>query len=156
MTKEEPRPAVDISGKVNGLSVAYYEGDWRILPNFSELTPKTTKTAAKFDLSQSERNNYIALKFEGYISVPVTGVYTFFVNSDDGSRLFIGDKMLLDNDGIHGMVEKSGSIALQAGEHPITLLYFNGTSGRGLRVSYEGPDIEKQEIPEKALFRISS
>jgi hypothetical protein len=156
ITKAEPRPAVDISEKVNGLSVAYYEGDWKILPNFSELTPKTTKTVGKFDLSLSERNDYFALKFEGYISVPVTGVYTFFVNSDDGSRLFIGDKMLLDNDGIHGIVEKSGSIALQAGEHPITLLYFNGTGGRGLRVSYEGPDIEKQEIPEKALFRISS
>jgi len=154
LKKTVPKPAETVVNPVKGLSAAYFEGNWRALPNFSDLTPVKMKTAQKFDLSPAERNNNFALRFKGYIRVPETGVYTFYTASDDGSRLFIGDTMLIDNDGVHGVQEKYGSIALEAGMHSIMVLYFQGTSGLGLQVSCEGPKIEKQEIPSNILYRI--
>jgi hexosaminidase len=49
------------------------------------------------------------------------------------------------------MKEVRGSIALEAGSHPIVLTFFQGSGGRGLRVYYEGPGINKQAIPPEML-----
>ncbi len=91
--------------------------------------------------------------YSGFVRVPVDGVYTFFTDSDDGSRLYIGDELVVDNDGLHGMLEKGGAIALGAGLHPIRVLFFNKTGGDGLKVSYSGPGVEKKPIPVEALYR---
>ncbi|MFC1556444.1 chitobiase/beta-hexosaminidase C-terminal domain-containing protein, partial [candidate division KSB1 bacterium] len=149
MTKVQPIASEFITRMSRGLALSYYEGSWEALPDFSQLTTKTEKTAAVFDLSLAEREDNYALKFEGYIQIPVTGVYTFFVSSDDGARLYRGDRMLIDND---SMREKYYSLALEEGMHPVSLLYFQRTRGKGLRVSYEGPGIEKQEIPSNILY----
>ena len=90
--------------------------------------------------------------FEGFIRVPNDGIYTFYTNSDDGSRLYIGSIQVSDNDYDHPMTEKSGQIALMAGIHPVTITFFQGRGGKGLEVSYEGPGVEKQQIPPQALF----
>jgi hypothetical protein len=60
--------------------------------------------------------------------------------------------LAVNNNGGHGMVEKSGTVSLAAGLYPIRVEYFEG-GGEGLEVSYEGPGIEKQVIPASALFQ---
>jgi signal transduction histidine kinase len=60
---------------------------------------------------------------------------------------------VVDDDGIHTMTEKSGSIYLHAGRHPICLDWFNGPEKYGLKVEYQGPDLPRQQIPDSALFR---
>jgi hypothetical protein len=84
--------------------------------------------------------------------LPKAGVYTFYTASDDGSRLHIGDTLVVDNDELHGIVEKSEQIALAAGLHSITVTYFNCTGGRELKVLYQGPGIDKQSIPASLLW----
>lgn len=42
---------------------------------------------------------------EGTINVPATGNWTFFTSSDDGSRLYIDGNEVVNNDGLHGVVE---------------------------------------------------
>lgn len=59
---------------------------------------------------------------------------------------------LVNNDGNHGLQERSGSIYLPVGRHPLSLAWFNGTGGRGLSVFYEGPGLRRQKIPASALF----
>jgi signal transduction histidine kinase len=61
---------------------------------------------------------------------------------------------VVDNDGIHGMVEKSGAAFLKAGRNPIRVEWFNGVEKYGLEVEYEGPGLSRQKIPGSALFRI--
>jgi hypothetical protein len=92
------------------------------------------------------------MKFEGFIEVPVDGIYTFYSNSDDGSKLFLHNKLLVDNDYTHPMTEKSGDVALKKGKHPIRLTFFQGRGGKGLKVNYRGPGVEKREIPAEVLF----
>lgn len=145
------RPAERVARSAPGLAYDYYEGEWSQLPDFDALTPAARGVAPKFDLSARRRDDHLGFRFQGYVQVPRDGVYTFYSESDDGSRLFVGDRLLADNDGIHGMTEKRGQIALQAGRHPITVVFFEGRGGEGLVVRWEGPGLAKQEIPASAL-----
>src|SRR5262249_34194356 len=61
---------------------------------------------------------------------------------------------VVDNDGIHGMIEKKGMVYLEAGRNPIRVDWFNGTEGLGLNVEYAGPLVSRQKIPDAALFRL--
>ena len=55
--------------------------------------------------------------------------------------------MVVNNDGLHGMLEKSGAIDLPAGSHSITVTYFDNGGGDGLQVRWAGPGFRKQAIP---------
>ncbi len=99
------------------------------------------------------------LVLEGYIAVPSEGIYTFYTASDDGSVLWIGSELVVDNDGFHGGIDRegnpvcrSGQIALSQGYHPIRINYFDWGGGELLKVFAEGPGLDYQEIPEEILF----
>jgi signal transduction histidine kinase len=71
-----------------------------------------------------------------------------------GASFRIGAKgPVVDNNGVHKMVEKSGAVFLKAGLNPIRVEWFNGVEKYGLKVEYEGPDLQRQAIPDSALFR---
>jgi signal transduction histidine kinase len=61
---------------------------------------------------------------------------------------------VVDNNGIHDMVEKSGAVFLKAGRNPIRVEWFNGVEKYGLKVEYEGPGLTRRRIPSSALFRV--
>jgi hypothetical protein len=73
-----------------------------------------------------------------FIKVKQDDQYTFFTSSDDGSKLYIGDTLVVDNDGLHGMQEREGTIGLRAGKHAIRVDFFEKIGGEGLCVSYAG------------------
>jgi len=83
--------------------------------------------------------------------VPQTGLYTFSVLSDDGSRLFIGDQLVVDNEGLHGPTEVMGQIILEKGFHPIRADFFQASGGEEFMVYYSGPGINKQPVPAATL-----
>jgi hexosaminidase len=87
------------------------------------------------------------LRLTGYIKVPRPGIYTFFLSSDDGSRLTVADRLVVDHDGPHSMSEKSGQVALHRGWHPIQVTYFQGGGGQGMRLEVEGPGFPRREVP---------
>jgi hypothetical protein len=103
-------------------------------------------------LNPARREEWFGLTFEGYIRIPEDGIYTFYTNSDDGSKLFLGSTLVVDNDYDHPMVEKRGQIALKAGAHPLVVTFFQGAGGKGLEVSFEGPGLPKEELPPGILF----
>jgi hypothetical protein len=117
-----------------GLNYACYEGDWDQLPDFSKLQPKKTGKCAYFELGVRQRDDQFGLKFTGFVRIPETGNYVFSTYSDDGSRLYIGDKVVVDNDGCHGGEERAGQIQLNAGMHPITVIFFEKGGGEELEV----------------------
>ena len=92
------------------------------------------------------------LKAPGTPSVLKPGSYTFFISSDDGSRLTIGNKLVVNNDGIHGMVEKSGRINLSGGDHPIKIEFFEKSGGAGVKVSWTFPGGRKHTLPASVIF----
>lgn len=94
------------------------------------------------------------LVFTGFVDVPAEGVYTFFLRSSDGSRLFIGDQLVTDCDGLHGAREQLGRIGLREGTHPLRVEYFKttGTLKPILEVFIDGPIMRKTKIPDMILF----
>jgi alpha-L-fucosidase len=149
--KINPRPAEEKTDSAPGLHYACFQGSWEHLPDFALLSPETEGTAENFDLSPATRKEYFGILFRGYILVPEDGLYHFSVVSDDGSRLYIGDELVVDNDGLHGPVEITGQIILEKGTHPIRVNFFQGSGGIDLAVAYQGPGIEKQLIPAAIL-----
>ncbi|MBN1126310.1 MAG: lamin tail domain-containing protein [Sedimentisphaerales bacterium] len=140
-----------IGGGESGLHYEYFEGNWDLLPDFDLLAPIEEGTTSNFDISVRNQDDYFGFRFTGYVSVPADGEYTFYTSSDDGSRLWIDTTLVVDNDGLHGAQEVGGSITLTAGAHPITVTMFEKGGDEVLTVSYQGPGISKQLIPDAAL-----
>jgi putative heme-binding domain-containing protein len=117
------------------------------------MTPASTGVATTIVMDQPvlKTRDAFALMFTGHVVIDKPGKYTFFIASDDGSRFYIDGEQLIDNDGLHGMVEKSGTVQLTAGLHPIVATYFDNGGGDGLNMSWSGPGLEKQEIPASVL-----
>ncbi len=151
--KIPPRPADNRSDTTPGLHYSFYRGNWDRLPDFDVLSPESQGTVDRFDLSPSSEKEYFAFRFEGYVHVPEDGLYKFAVASDDGSRLYIGDELVVDNDGLHGSTEVEGQIILGQGLHPIRVEFFQRTGGVDLEITYSGPGIAKQRIPARELSR---
>lgn len=153
-----PNP-VPAEGLKKGLEVARYVGHWNKLPDFDRLAPVEVGTCDKFThaiypenaegVKQKER---YGLKFTGFLKVPVEGVYFFYTKSDDGSRLYIHDRLVVDNDRPHPVAQMGGLMRLKAGLHPITVTFFERTEAELLEVHWEGPNIAKREIPPDVLF----
>jgi mono/diheme cytochrome c family protein len=141
-----------------GLKFAYYEGEFErvTLEEFEKRKPKAEGTVDGFRIDVPERkvDDNFAFKFTGAIKVPQDGRYTFFVSSDDGTRLFLDGKQIIENDGVHGETRKSASVELKAGEHPVVLTYFEGAGDESLRVAWQGPGFNRQPIPADALISI--
>jgi hypothetical protein len=137
----------------NGLNYEYYQGTWTLLPDFDSLTPTATGIAHNFDIGLRLQDDNFAFRFTGYIDIQTAGAYTFYTNSDDGSKLYIDGALVVDNDGLHVAQERSGSLTLTAGKHLIVVTYFEGTSSQALTVSFTGPGISKKQIPVNLLFR---
>jgi len=87
-----------------------------------------------------------AFQFFGILTIDKEADYIFYSNSNDGSRILIDNKVVVDNDGPHGMKEESGKIFLKSGYHIIEVQYFQNGGGKGLEVFMEGPGLKKIRI----------
>ncbi|HPG66911.1 MAG TPA: DUF4838 domain-containing protein [Candidatus Hydrogenedentes bacterium] len=129
-----------------GLSFAYYEGAFVDLPDFASLTPDRSGVIRDFGLDVGPCAEQYAIRFEGYVKVRHAGVYTFYVTSNDGAQLLVGDHLVVDNGGQHGTEQRAGVVALQPGFHPIVLKYFQAGGEQALEVNFEGPSTSRRPI----------
>jgi mono/diheme cytochrome c family protein len=139
------------AGNLRGLNYDFYDVNVPELPEFSRLKPTRSGTVETFTLKAAGKKSNYALQFRGNITIPRDGEYTFYTESDDGSRLYINEKEVVQNNGIHPAQENKGQIKLQTGTHAIRVVYFEGGGDSTLKVSWQGPGLEKQEIPGAVL-----
>lgn len=145
-------PLGAVSGLVKGVEYAYYElPPMDFLPRFDGLTAAGAGTRANVSLDGARADSF-AFRFNGFVEVPADGTYTFSTASDDGSRLYVGAQVVVDNDGVHAIQTKSGSIGLKAGKHAWAVEYFERAGGQSLTVSWSGPGVSGA-IPDAALYR---
>jgi signal transduction histidine kinase len=123
------------------------EGDvWWVNPTRGKLVLKDDSGAEELviDLRGGRAESGQRVRLEGNATITPLGA---------GFR--IGAKgPVVDNDGVHAMVEKSGAVFLKAGRNPIRVEWFNGVEKYGLEVDYQGPSLPRQKIPGSALFRV--
>jgi len=134
-----------------GIKYNYYEGIWEKLPNFSKLTPVKSGIVDDFNINERKTDLYYGFTFDGYINVPETDVYTFYLQSDDGGKLIIDDAKILDNDGTHGMDEKRLAVALEKGIHKISMQFFQHGGGQGLKLEWRQAGKDRKMIDKSVL-----
>ncbi|HMU46026.1 MAG TPA: alpha-L-fucosidase [Chitinophagaceae bacterium] len=150
--KVEPWTSIDLFKSEPGLNTNYYQGEWDKLPDFKSLTVKETGISDQINPGKYLSQEKYGVVLQGFIQIPSTGMYSFYLSSDDGSTLYIDENKVIDNDGLHGMIEKKGVAPLAAGFHDIRVEFFEKTGGDDLKLFIEGGKIKKQEVPAKMLF----
>lgn len=146
---------VSPTGLVEGLSWKAVQGQFSTVPDATNLPSIAGGADTSIRLEGNLKENY-ALQFDGFIRIDREGVYTFYTSSDDGSALSIGGLRVVDNDGPHGTVEKSGRIYLKPGYYPLRVGYFQAGGDQSLSASIQGPGIEKQALTGGILFKVRS
>ena len=69
---------------------------------------------------------WFGVQYRGVLSIREAGPYRFRLLSDDGSKLYIDDVLVIDNDGVHDVKSETGEVFLSAGTHTIRVDYFQG------------------------------
>ena len=126
-------------GGWRALSFLAYEGKWDRLPKFDDLTPFRRGAANTVDLRLARRNEHFGLVFEGVLHAPAAGEYSFEAASDDGVRVSVDGKVVIEHDGLHGAALRKGSAALTAGTHRVRVEYFAYGAPNSLRLGWRGP-----------------
>jgi hypothetical protein len=130
----EPTPSQSMKDITPGLNYKYYSGSFTQIPDFSTLQPSQAGTTMAFDLASMAKpgSENFGLVIDGFIEVPMTGLYRLQLTSDDGSCLYVDDELVADNDFNHPPQAESGLRRLEKGLHPIRLEYYQGTSNATL------------------------
>lgn len=145
-----------------GAMVQFYklQSPQSTIPNMNAMTPDHTLITETINFASTKEpwlglsddfKDHFAAKVSGYLTIEEAGDHTFYLRSDDGSRLKIAGQTVIDHDGLHGMSEKVGTKHLKAGVHAIEIEYFERTGGAGLSLQYAGPSFAKKLVPNDVL-----
>lgn len=146
----------------NGLTYKYYEGNWNILPDFDTLAPVKTGMSPNADISVRPAgvNDHFGFVWEGYITIPTPGNYTFETISDDGSRVYFNTLYnaaltpTVNNDGLHAPNAATGTVNIPyAGAYPIAISFFEKDGGEQMQFYWSGPGFSRQPVPDSAFIR---
>ena len=143
----------EFSPNGDGLKAVYYNN-----LDFSGTSLTRIDKTINFDWKAGSPHSSIAGwtfsgRWTGNMVVPNTGIYKFYTVSDDGAKLWIDNKLLIDKWITQSPTEYSGEIYLEAGrKYPIKLEYFENYGGASISLSASGPGIEKVIVPQSYLY----
>ena len=151
MLKSIKKPRKALPG---GLHYSWYKGTFEQLPDFKRLKPDKSGVAdSTFKMSDLGESDFACL-FEGYFEAESDGHYIFLAGSNDGSKLFLGDKLIIDNDGVKSLPDlKSYVLPLEKGFYPVRLEYFQKEGAKDLNLYYVKPGTTSGDIiPLRLLY----
>ncbi|SMF64898.1 PA14 domain-containing protein [Pseudobacteriovorax antillogorgiicola] len=101
----------------------------------------------------TNRFEWFALDVQSLLWIEEPGDYYIGIRSDDGSRVFLNDQLIIDNDGQHSPEEKGVYITLTPGYYPLRIHYFQGPRYTlSLELLWQLPDSDdKVHIPQNNL-----
>jgi hypothetical protein len=138
-----------VSNISEGLSYNYYEGEWEILPIFEYLTPIKSGIAHDFLVSDiADRKDNFGLVYRGFINIPEDNFYIFRMKADDASRLYIHDKLLVDD----SKDDDFGAIYLQKGYHPLRIDFMEQKGSERLRMYYKNKEEDEWKFMYFDMF----
>src|SRR5206468_4016977 len=96
-----------------------YNTNLSALPDVNGRTPDVTRvdmmvnyasTSSPWPGLDSRFGDTFASRHTGVVKVDNAGNYTFYLSSDDGSRLWLDGQLLINNDGLHALQERSATV----------------------------------------------
>jgi PA14 domain len=73
----------------------------------------------------TDRFEWFGIDYRGQCRF-IAGEHTFRLSSDDGSRLYVDDQLVINNDGVHSEVSLGAKLKLEPGLHRVRVTYFQG------------------------------
>jgi len=125
-----------------GLKVSYYAGT-----NFERLICKKTERSVdrnygKQSPARDVPKDHFSAIWKGYIHIPAADIYYFKLQSDDGSRLYIDDKLIIDNWAGRAFLPIVGQKTLKKGKYSIKIEYYDKVGNARLRLKWNGAQAE--------------
>lgn len=128
----------------------------------SRIPSSTTYPTNVIEDPGAENGDNFSRRWTGYFMAPTTESYTFYLNSDDASYMWLGDvaksgwstlNALINNGGLHGPTEVSGVVALTGGVlYPIQIFFGEMGGGDVLTFSYSTPTITKTTVMTGLIY----
>lgn len=142
----------------NGLAYSFYSDPAiRSITSVKHLTPERFKKSGFTDvpsLQKHDEEDWYGYVFEGWIRIPASGLYSFKLDTDDGSQLYLDDVLLVDNDYNKGNMISVGAAYLEAGLHKFRMLYFEGHYDQKIEFSWAVPGTTRFEpVPAEVFFK---
>ena len=138
LVRTEKLDSVDLPGEgIHEMEYNLFVGEWTKLPDFKKLKPRK-KGGAKvglIDLPHAPKEKF-GIVFSGKIEAPIDGEYLIKMASDDGARILVDQKKVLEHDGLHGAVLKEAKVRLKKGIHSIRVEYFAFGQPNSFRASW--------------------
>lgn len=76
----------------------------------------------------SPRAQDFGIRYEGFFTTRTAGTYQITVANEDGARLYVDNKLVVDNDGVHPVTYKAGNVDLAVGNHSLRIDYFKAAA----------------------------
>jgi len=134
-----------------GLVTSYFKGQQLLPPAYRVEVEKVVEFEYD-DESSRDFQPPASIRWDGYLKVPETGEYSFFLRSDDGSRLYVDDVLLIDNWGEHAAATRAASATLAGGYHRIRVEYFDCGGGAVIRLEWQPPDRDRELLTPMFLY----
>lgn len=154
---------LDAKALGQGLMAEIFNGSFKQVADLAKLTPTVRGAVRSLDLAaalatltKKKTDSVVGVRFSGQIEAPRDGTYKFWITSDDGSKLFVDGKVVVDNDGTHPPTEKAGSVELKKGRHAFELGFFNAGGGAELTVAWQPPETTARESIPPGAFTYES
>ncbi|MGZ3810473.1 MAG: family 20 glycosylhydrolase [Mucilaginibacter sp.] len=135
----------------NGLVCRDYKQFYKLAALIPDTKPDTAFKVEGITVPKEAEAPSFGLKYRGYLDAPQDGIYSFYLTCDDGGTLKIAGREVVNNDGLHSAIEKSGQIALKKGLHTFALDFIEGGGGYTLKLKYSLNGSEPQDIPAQWL-----
>ncbi len=127
------------------LKFALFLGNWKMLPDFSKLKPHREGVVPNnlIDIKLDDYKNEFGVVFTGKIHAPRKGSYRFYIAGDDGVRLLIDGKKVVEYDGIHpaGTI-KEETVQLNEGDHELRYEYFQAGGQIAVFAAWKGANFD--------------
>jgi uncharacterized protein (TIGR03790 family) len=164
-----PCSASDASSTA-GLLAEYFDNagltyNSSLMPNLTGRSPDVSRGEPNIDWAATSNawagldtrfKDYWSVRHTGILNIPSTDNWTFYLYSDDGTKLWIDGLEVVNNEGVHGMAEVSGIVNLSAGEHTLRTEFYEHGGAAGFHLKWESSSQAKQVIPASAFTRGSS
>ncbi|WP_333820550.1 family 20 glycosylhydrolase [Ohtaekwangia sp.] len=144
--KQTYSPAESSATLQPGLTLTYYKGFFKNVASIKSTADTTLQVPAVVVPEKLGKGSF-GLKYRGYIDVPEQGIYNFYFTCDDGGVLYIDDRLVVDNDGLHAPLQKSGGIALSKGAHRFEIDFIEGGGGYTLELMYSTNGSKPAPVP---------
>ena len=144
--------SIVVTGTGDGLTGRYYDN-----MDFTNLKITRTDDTINFNWGTGSPGAAVggdtfSVRWTGFVTVPTTGTYTFYVNSNDGNRLWVNG-VQLTNRWTDAASEQYGTITLTAGQkYSITLEMYENLNSATCTLSWSGPSMTKRVIPQVNLY----